>query len=114
MLERPLKIDRRQLLVSVRRRSRLYIQQAAANGDRDGVRPVVCSEFFDQVLDMERDGRFGNPQLPGDLFVAMAIAYQPEHVHLTRRQIFIAQVLRKSGRDLGRHTLSPGMDRTNH
>jgi hypothetical protein len=93
---------------------RLNIQQAAPDGDGDGVRPVVRSEFLDQILDVEGDRRLSNPQLARDLFVPMAIADQPEHIHLTRRQIFVPQVFGKPGRNLGGHMLSTGMDRPNH
>src|SRR5262245_63153111 len=69
------------------------VHEAAANGDGDRVRPVVCSELTDKVLDVIIHCRFGDVQLVRDLFVSMAVAYQLEDVQLTRRQMLLSEML---------------------
>jgi hypothetical protein len=69
------------------------LQQASANRDGDRVRPVVRSEFVDEVLNVEVDGCLGNPQSIRDLLVAMAVAYQPEHVQFASREVFLTKML---------------------
>src|SRR5262249_10234216 len=73
-LARPLEIFGHHPVVFFRRRSRLNLQQTAANGNRHGVRSVVRSELVNQVLDVEVDGCFGNPQFARNLLVPVAIA----------------------------------------
>jgi hypothetical protein len=36
------------------------VDDAALNTDREGVSPVVCPEFFHDVLDVGLDGFLGN------------------------------------------------------
>ena len=73
-VQRPLKVPRRHPVVFCRAASRLDFQQPAPKGDRDSVRAVVGAELVDQVLDVEVDRRFGNPEFAGDLLVSMAVA----------------------------------------
>ncbi len=40
---------------------------------------------------MEVHRGFGNPQFVGDLLIAMAVAYQPEHIQFASRQVFLAR-----------------------
>src|SRR5258708_14095898 len=68
-------------------------QQTSANRDGDRVRPVIRSQLVDHVLDMEVDGRLRNPESIGNLLVAMAVADQPQHVHLTSGEVFLAKML---------------------
>ena len=68
--------------------------RASSNCDGDRVRPVVCAEFVDQVFDVEVDGCLSNPESIGNLLVAMAVAYQPEYVQFTSREVILTKMLR--------------------
>jgi hypothetical protein len=93
--------------------SRFDVQQPAAQRDGDGVGAIVRAELVDQVLDVEVDRGLRNPQVIGDLFIAMPVAYQPQDVKFASGQRRLTQVLGQTGRDLDRYVLSAGVRQTN-
>src|SRR5262245_10208945 len=84
-------------------------EQPAPNRQYDRMRPVVGAELLYKVLDVEVDGRLGDGEQAGDLFVPMSPPNQIEHLELTRREIGVAKVLGQARRNIGRHASTSGV-----
>src|SRR3954454_8666833 len=59
------------------------LQQASANRDGHGVSPVIRTKLRDQILDVKVDCCLGDRKAVGDLLVAVPVANQLKHLHLT-------------------------------
>src|SRR5215813_3639837 len=82
-------------------------QQAATNGDCDRMRPVICTQFIHQVLDMKVDGGFRYVQLVRNLFVAMAVTYQAEYFQFANGKVLFTHVFRDASSHLVRNVPLP-------
>jgi hypothetical protein len=78
------------------------------------MRPVVRPKLVDKILDMEVDGRFGDPQLIGDLLIALAVANQPENLELSFRKIIVGDMFGETRGRLRRHMPFTGMNGADH
>jgi hypothetical protein len=82
------------------------------NGYR--MRPIIGAQFVHEVLDVEIDGCFRYSQLIRNLFVAIPITDESEHLQLPGRKILLAEVFGEAGCHVWWNVPFAGMDRPDH
>jgi hypothetical protein len=81
----------------------LELHEAAADGGGGRLRAVAHAELAEQAVHVRLDRALGRVQLVGDLAVAVAADDEPQHVHLTARQVGatgLVEHLRDARRDV--------------
>src|SRR5690348_11803677 len=90
----------------------LHLNQAATQSDGHGLCPVARTQLFHDVLHVDLYRLFGNEEAIGDIAVSISPADQLEYLHLTLSQGFIAEMLSKTCRHIGRNALLSGVNQT--
>jgi hypothetical protein len=90
------------------------LQQAAADRNGHRMRSVIGPQLAHHVLNVEVDSGLCNRQLIRNLLVAITVSNEPEHLQLSSRKIFLAQVLGESRRHLRWNVPTAGVDGTHH
>jgi hypothetical protein len=63
----------------------LQVDDSAFQTDRDGVRPIVCGQLGEDVLDVALDGFFRDGELVGDHLVGVPAGDESEHFDFPQR-----------------------------
>jgi hypothetical protein len=74
--------------------------------------PVICLELVDHIFDVETHGGFRDSEIAGNLFVSQTIANKSKNIQFTGGQVLMAEVLRQSGRYVGRNTFAAAVHLT--
>src|SRR5437016_413760 len=76
--------------------------------------PIIGLQFVHQVFNVEVNGGLGNRKLIGNLFVAIAIANEAEHLQLPGRKILFSEMFGEAGCHLRWNVSSSGVDRSDY
>src|SRR5713226_4932948 len=92
----------------------LQLDDSPAEANRDSLCAITCPELLHDVLDVNLYSLFSDEELFRDVSIPVSTGNLTEDFYLTRRQVFVAQMLCELCRHLRGNALFPRVDLANH